>query len=180
MCCGGARGVGTAAARCKKLAQELTADPVAGLCLQVPRFRSTQQVLRPGVPHPIDLADFKLADKPSPPLREDDKVCFAWCVQAVCCCTACQHTQVHWGLTAALCMCLQEGHYNYELGENISSRCECLGWGDGVAMCAWARGAWRAVVWGGRHSLAVTRALGTLCGPCTSQRWGVRCEGRNL
>jgi hypothetical protein len=22
-------------------------------------------------------------------------------------------------------LCLQEGHYNYELGENISSRCEC-------------------------------------------------------
>lgn len=21
-------------------------------------------------------------------------------------------------------MCVQEGHYNYELGENISSRCE--------------------------------------------------------
>jgi hypothetical protein len=44
-------------------------------CLQVPRFRHTQQVVRPGVPHPIDLAHFKLADKPSPPLRDDDKVC---------------------------------------------------------------------------------------------------------
>lgn len=33
-----------------------------------------QQVVKPGVPHPIDLAHFKLADKPSPPLREDDKV----------------------------------------------------------------------------------------------------------
>lgn len=33
-----------------------------------------QQVVRPGVPHPIDLAHFKLADKPSPPLRDDDKV----------------------------------------------------------------------------------------------------------
>lgn len=44
------------------------------VCLQVPRFRHTQQVVRPGVPHPIDLAHFKLADKPSPPIREDDKV----------------------------------------------------------------------------------------------------------
>lgn len=44
------------------------------VCLQVSRFRHTQQVVRPGVPQPIDLAHFKLADKPSPPLREDDKV----------------------------------------------------------------------------------------------------------
>lgn len=44
------------------------------LCLQVPRFRHTQHVVRPGVPHPIDLAHFKLPDKPSPPVRDDDKV----------------------------------------------------------------------------------------------------------
>jgi hypothetical protein len=44
------------------------------LCLQVPRFRHAQQVVRPGVPQPIDLAHFKLPDKPSPPLRDDDKV----------------------------------------------------------------------------------------------------------
>ena len=44
------------------------------VCLQVPKFRHTQQVIRPGVPQPIDLAHYKLRDKPSPPLREDDKV----------------------------------------------------------------------------------------------------------
>lgn len=41
---------------------------------QAPRFRHTQQVIRPGIPNPIRLSDFKLADKPSPPLRADDKV----------------------------------------------------------------------------------------------------------
>jgi hypothetical protein len=41
---------------------------------QVSRFRHSQQVLRPGIPNPIRLSAFKLADKPSPPLRGDDKV----------------------------------------------------------------------------------------------------------
>ncbi len=59
--------------------------------LQAPaRFRHGAAVLRPGIPAPIELSDFKLPDRHSPPLRGDDK----------------------------------EGHYNYELGDNISSRCE--------------------------------------------------------
>lgn len=41
---------------------------------QVSRFRHSQQVQRPGIPNPIRLSAFKLADKPSPPLRGDDKV----------------------------------------------------------------------------------------------------------
>eukprot|EP00882_Tetradesmus_deserticola_P015328 GHRQ01016326.1.p3 GENE.GHRQ01016326.1~~GHRQ01016326.1.p3 ORF type:complete len:152 (+),score=41.20 GHRQ01016326.1:849-1304(+) len=66
---------------------------------QVERFRHCQQVLRPGIPNPIRLSAFKLADKPSPPLRGDDK----------------------------------EGHYNYELGENISSRYKILSkFGEGT------------------------------------------------
>ncbi|WIA08010.1 hypothetical protein OEZ85_007480 [Tetradesmus obliquus] len=66
---------------------------------RVSRFRHSQQVQRPGIPNPIRLSAFKLADKPSPPLRGDDK----------------------------------EGHYNYELGENISSRYKILSkFGEGT------------------------------------------------
>jgi hypothetical protein len=35
------------------------------------------------------------------------------------------HTHMHLrGLHLTTVLFLQEGHYNYELGENISSRCE--------------------------------------------------------
>eukprot|EP00882_Tetradesmus_deserticola_P025659 GHRQ01028205.1.p1 GENE.GHRQ01028205.1~~GHRQ01028205.1.p1 ORF type:complete len:209 (+),score=58.14 GHRQ01028205.1:980-1606(+) len=95
---------------------------------QVERFRHCQQVLRPGIPNPIRLSAFKLADKPSPPLRGDDKV-----------------RRVHVAVLGALAhafvqlaankgaACLQEGHYNYELGENISSRYKILSkFGEGT------------------------------------------------
>lgn len=90
-------------------------------CLQVPRFRHMQQVVRPGVPHPIDLAHFKLADKPSPPLRDDDKVLAA---HTACSPSRCAAVCARPSPNAACLVCLQEGHYCYELGENISSRCE--------------------------------------------------------
>eukprot|EP00877_Chromochloris_zofingiensis_P013582 jgi/Chrzof1/8478/Cz03g12050.t1 len=62
-------------------------------------YRASQQVLRPGIPYPIRLSSFRLPDKPSPPLRGDDK----------------------------------EGHYVYELGENISSRYKILSkFGEGT------------------------------------------------
>lgn len=57
-------------------------------CLQVPRFRHSQQVHRPGIPNPIELSAFKLADKPSPPFRDDDKVC-ARVLPAQCCLLLC-------------------------------------------------------------------------------------------
>jgi len=56
----------------KSVAVTSTAD--SSQPLQVLRFRQHQQVLRPGIPQPIRLSAFKLADKPSPPLRGDDKV----------------------------------------------------------------------------------------------------------
>jgi hypothetical protein len=90
------------------------------LCLQVPRFRHTQQVVRPGVPHPIDLAHYKLPDKPSPPLRDDDQV--PWGLS--CSLGPAQPCVRGFNTLPAFLVCLQEGHYNYELGENISSRCE--------------------------------------------------------
>lgn len=62
-------------------------------------FRHGKRVERPGIPHPIRLSQFRLPDKPSPPLRGDDK----------------------------------EGHYVYELGENISSRYKILSkFGEGT------------------------------------------------
>lgn len=103
------------------LTQDLVCLQQQSLCLQVPRFRHTQQVVRPGVPHPIDLAHFKLVDKPSPPLREDDKV--PW-LNLPAASGPAQHGFIVNNHFPAFLMCLQEGHYNYELGENISSRCE--------------------------------------------------------
>lgn len=38
-------------------------------------FRHSKHVERPGIPNPIRLSHFRLPDKPSPPLRGDDKVC---------------------------------------------------------------------------------------------------------
>ncbi|KAI8462996.1 MAG: kinase-like domain-containing protein [Monoraphidium minutum] len=62
-------------------------------------FRHGKRVERPGIPNPIRLSAFRLPDKPSPPLRGDDK----------------------------------EGHYVYELGENISSRYKILSkFGEGT------------------------------------------------
>ncbi|KAG2495652.1 hypothetical protein HYH03_006252 [Edaphochlamys debaryana] len=56
------------------------------------RKRARLEICRPGVPQQITLAAFRMPDKLSPPLREDDK----------------------------------DGHFQYELGENLSSRYKIL------------------------------------------------------
>jgi hypothetical protein len=110
---------------------------------------------------------YKLPEKPSPPWRDDDKVCVrAFVRQAVGWCSGSPYNScsgsssssralaVRWAFAAAAAAeeeeavhattparltrasvpapvrarthTKQEGHYTYELGENISSRCECM------------------------------------------------------
>uniref|UniRef100_A0A7S0S3R3 Protein kinase domain-containing protein n=1 Tax=Chlamydomonas leiostraca TaxID=1034604 RepID=A0A7S0S3R3_9CHLO len=54
--------------------------------------RVRQEILRPGIPPATPTNSFRVPDRPSPPLREDDK----------------------------------DGHYVYELGENLTSRYKIL------------------------------------------------------
>ncbi|KXZ55462.1 hypothetical protein GPECTOR_2g1011 [Gonium pectorale] len=61
-------------------------------CEVVSSKRSRVDVLRPGVPARISLSAFRVPDKLSPPVRDDDK----------------------------------DGHFQYELGENLSTRYKIL------------------------------------------------------
>ncbi len=77
-----------------------------------------QQVYqRAGVPPPTDLGSFVVPDRFSPPSRPDDSVSRALhCSPSFVVDSEFHFLKLQWTL--------QEGHYVYQLGENISSRCE--------------------------------------------------------
>ena len=105
-------------------------------------FRHTATIKRPGRPEPISLANYRFEGKLSPPLRSDDKVRVverrasrggggggrapevpfsSWIVPSPSSLTEKPPKPLSPNATHTT---PQEGHYVYELGENISSRCE--------------------------------------------------------
>jgi hypothetical protein len=82
---------------------------------------------RPGLPPATDPSSFVVPDRPSPPIRPDDKVILvafqlwvyrtrdeAWCYGSGC------YLVQHLTFTDAV----QDGHYVFELGDNLTSRCK--------------------------------------------------------
>jgi len=70
VCAGWVRTVGNNTSPAQQRGQQL--DALARQ--QQALFRHSKHVERPGIPNPIRLSLYRMPDKPSPPLRGDDKV----------------------------------------------------------------------------------------------------------